>query len=520
MIELPSKISTPAKVQPRFNKAFSYGDIWYSMYSDVYEYFLPNRNLFDNQQEGQNKMDKIFDSTALEAIQEGANKLVANVAPPWRHWAKIEASEKLRQEMGENIDEDALRENLDEQAKIAFDFIHRSNFDSMFFETCLDLLVGTGTIHIDENDSFDSPLNFRAMPIKGVAYEDGPSGDVETHWLKYIEKARNIERKWIGFKPSSEMAAKIKDDPDCDVHLYGGVVYCEGSYYGLLWVKGEDSFSWVQNYEYSSPLITERWSRAAGENRGRGPAIQSYPDVRSLNKAKEFVLQKAAIDLAGMYTAVDDGVTNPYNIAVSPGIVIPVGSNDRGNPSISRLDTGNDLRLAEFEINDLKQSIKKAFFNDLRDPDGPVRSATEVAIEARELTKRIGSSFGRINSMLNKILKRVFYILQKKGLVNLGDRGLYDGYTTLKFTSPLATAQDQDDLLATQQAVEFTAMTAGPEMVQASFAIEKFGEYAAKKTGMAQELVRSEVNRNNALQAGAQAEAMQLQQGKQPQGEV
>ncbi len=517
MIELPRDISAPEKVQPRFDKAFTYGDKWYSLNSDLYEYFLPNRNLFDDQEEGQNKMDKIFDGTALEAIQEGANKLVSNVAPPWRRWAKVEASEKLKEKIGDQFDEDTLRENLDEQAKIAFDYLHRSNFDSMIFETFLDLLIGTGTIHIDENfgaDEFDNPINFRSMPIKGVAYEDGPNGDVETHWMKYKEKARNIERKWRGFKASPEMKAKIKDDPNCDVSLCGGVVYHDGSYYGLLWVKGEDRFSWTQNYEYSSPLVTERWSRAAGENRGRGPAVQTYPDVRSLNKAKEFVLQKAAIDLAGMYTAVDDGVTNPYNISISPGVVIPVASNDRGNPSISRLDTTNDLRLAQFEIVELQQSIKKAFFNDLRDPDGPVRSATEVAIEARELTKRIGSSFGRINNMLSKILKRVFYILQKKGLVDFGESGLYDGFTTIKFTSPLATAQDQDDLLAVQQAVEFTAMTAGPEMVQASFAIEKFGEYSAKKTGMDQELVRSEADRNAALAAGAQAEAAEMQQGQ------
>jgi hypothetical protein len=78
--------------------------------------------------------------------------------------------------------------------------------------------------------------------------------------------------------------------------------------------------------------------------------MQTLPDVRSLNKAKEFVLQKAAIDLAGMYTATDDGVTNPYNMVIAPGIVIPVGSNNTNNPSIQRLDTSSSLALAQFEI--------------------------------------------------------------------------------------------------------------------------------------------------------------------------
>ena len=121
--------------------------------------------------------------------------------------------------------------------------------------------------------------------------------------------------------------------------------------------------------------------------------MQALPDVRSLNKAKEFVLQKAAIDLAGMYTATDDGVTNPYNMVIAPGIVIPVGSNNTNNPSIQRLDTSANLSLAQFEIIELQSAIKIALFNDLRDPSGPVRTATEIAIEARELAKRIGSAF-------------------------------------------------------------------------------------------------------------------------------
>ena len=146
--------------------------------------------------------------------------------------------------------------------------------------------------------------------------------------------------------------------------------------------------------------------------------MQALPDVRSLNKAKEFVLQKAAIDLAGMYTATDDGVTNPYNMVIAPGVVIPVGSNNTNNPSIQRLDTGSNLALAQFEIVELQNAIKLALFNDLRDPAGPVRSATEVAIESRELAKRIGSAFGRLQTeILVPILKRVVAILTRRGLI-------------------------------------------------------------------------------------------------------
>ncbi len=214
-------------------------------------------------------------------------------------------------------------------------------------------------------------------------------------------------------------------------------------------------------------------------------------------------------------TATDDGVTNPYNIVISPGIVIPVGSNNTSNPSIARMDTGSSLQLAQFEIQELQTAIRRALFNDLRDPTGPVRSATEIAIESRELTKRIGSAFGRLQTeVLIPILKRVAHILTRRGLIQpmtLGGRDI-----EIKFTSPLARAQDAEDLMAVQQAVQFTLETAGPEQAKMAFKLEDFGTWAAEKTGMSSDLVRSQSEKEAIMKAGAEAAQAEMQQG-QPQ---
>jgi hypothetical protein len=271
-----------------------------------------------------------------------------------------------------------------------------------------------------------------------------------------------------------------------------------------LWVEGEDHISWTEDYGTSSPWVTGRYSKVSGEIRGRGPALQALPDVRSLNKVKEFSLQKAAIDLAGMYTATDDGVTNPYNIAISPGVVIPVGSNNSANPSIQRLDTGASLQLSQFVASELQMSIKKALFNDLRDPNGAVRSATEVAIESRELAKRIGSAFGRLQTeVLIPILKRVVYILTRRGLLQPIEIGGRD--VAIKFTSPLAKSQDGEDILNVQQAVSFVLQTAGPDQAKMAFKLEDFGTWAAEKTGMPAELVRNQLEKETIIRAGAEA---------------
>jgi hypothetical protein len=82
----------------------------------------------------------------------------------------------------------------------------------------------------------------------------------------------------------------------------------------------------------------------------------------------------------------------------------------------------------------------------------------------------------------------------------------------IKFTSPLARAQDGEDLLAVQQAVQFVLGTSGPEQVLMAYKTEDFGTWAAQKTGMPAELVRSEVEKQQIIQAGAQAQMMQQEQ--------
>ena len=187
---------------------------------------------------------------------------------------------------------------------------------------------------------------------RAFAFEEGPYGGVETHWRRFEVKARLLERMWQGFEASQKIRNMIENSPNSEVRVSEGVIFDPKTkrYYGCLWVAEENRFSWTEDFGESSPWVTGRYTKVAGEVRGRGPAMQSLPDVRSLNKAKEFVLQKAAIDLAGMYTATDDGVTNPYNMVIAPGVVIPVGSNNTNNPSIQRLDTGSNLALAQFEI--------------------------------------------------------------------------------------------------------------------------------------------------------------------------
>ena len=507
-MKLPKELGTLADLRAREKRAFDYSTHWSSHLEDIYEYFLPNRNLFEDTTRGAKKMDKIFDSTAVEAIQQAASKLQENIAPPYKRWATFQPSQVVINDLEANdygVTAQDIQENLDKQADIVFDYIHRSNFDTQFFEHALDLLVGTGTLRIDEVDDPEMPLVFNAIPQKGIAFEEGPQGNVETHWRRFKVKARDLPRKWQGFQPSEKIKQLIEKKPDTMVDAFEGVIYLvnEKKYVGVLWVGKEDHISWYEDFGKSSPWVTGRYSKTAGEVRGRGPALQVLSDAKTINKIKEMQMQSAALSLAGMYTATDDGVTNPHTFTVSPGVVIPVGSNNSSNPSIRRLDTSADLQLPQFLFSDMAQNIKRCLFNDLRDPTAAVRSATEVAIESRELAKRIGSAFGRLQTeVLIPIIKRVVYILTRRGILQpleLDGRDI-----EIKFTSPLARQQDAEDILNVQQAMQFVLQNAGPDQSKIAFKLEELGAWVATKSGVPAELVRSESDRAKIIQATAE----------------
>jgi hypothetical protein len=175
-----------------------------------------------------------------------------------------------------------------------------------------------------------------------------------------------------------------------------------------------------------------------------------------------------------------------------------------------RLDTGGPLQLTQFEFAKLQASIKQHLYNDLRDPTGPVKSATEVAINQRELVQRIGSSFGRIqNEALVRILNSSMATLRRLGLVP--DLRIDGKDIAVKFTSPLARAQDLEDIDRLAQSISMTAQLAGPEAVNATFRLDQVGQFISRKTGVDASLLRTDDEVQEMLQGMAEQQAMQQQ---------
>ncbi len=505
MANLPPGL-TVEKLRARHKKAFSVQSTWQPLLSDAYEFFIPQQNVwrFQNLAPGQRRDARVLDSTAEDSLDEAASRLKSLVTPDFREWALLTIGNEQPQEIKDSLE---IQDTLQEITTLVFDEINLSNFSVQSGEAYKDWFIGTAAIDIRENTSDDgeSILNFRTQNQQLIAYEEGPLSNIQNTFKFRDIAARNVKGAYPGGDFSQNVLTMIRESPGSMVKFQEYNILNQRAYFIIVLEDKSEQVVWSEFQGEHNPVVTFRYAVMADEIRGRGPAISQLPNARTLNKIQEFSLQKAALDLSGMFTAVDDGVLNPNTMQISPGVVVPVQSNSSTNPSLLKLDTGSDLNLAIFEVERIQNQIKRGLFNDIRDPSDPVLTLGEVTFELQKLLDRMGSSFSRLLSEgLVPILNRVLEIMKRRGRIpampSINGREI-----GVKFTSPLARAQDLSELDSLESAIGATARIAGPEMVHFAFKTEDIGEFIAKKTGMDPSLVRSEGERTQKIQQAAEA---------------
>ena len=510
--KIPKELGGVEQLIQRFDAAKARKMPWIAHLRECYEYALPQRDNFSGQAKGSKKNTAIYDSTAVIGVTKYASRLQASLVPPWRRWSILAPGSEVPENEREQV-----QTALDKNTEIIFDHINHSNFATQCHESFLDLAVSTGSMTVKRSTRGGSSLlEFDAVPLAEVFPEEGPNSTIETVWREHSIPARHIDRLWPGAEISSQLKKKVAEKPDIKVSLIEGTVYEPKSdmYYMCVIEVKEKHVCYTEEYEVS-PWIVFREMVVPGEVLGRGRIMQVLPDIKTANKVTEFGLRNAALAIAGIYTAQDDGVINPYTMKLAPGMVIPVGSNDSSNPTLRPLDRAGDFNVGELVITDLRDRINKALFADpYGNTDSPVKSATEMSLRSQELLMDAGSAFSRLQSeFIEKIIKAVAAILMDAG--KIAPIKIDGREVTIKHTSPLARAQDQEDLLAMQQFMEMGAAF-GPEAFALGAKIEDTVAWIGKKLGIEQKLLRTEEERLE-MQEKAAAAMQQQQQAQQEQ---
>ena len=216
--------------------------------------------------------------------------------------------------------------------------------------------------------------------------------------------------------------------------------------------------------------------------------------------------------ISGVYQMDDDGVINPDTINLVPGTVIPKAPNSAG---LQPVKAAGSFDVATLILSDMRLNIKRALYNDmLGNPDRTPASATEIAERMADLSRRIGSAFGRLQAeLVQPVLQRVVYILKKQGRIKVPT--INGRQIKVRSVSPLSQAQSNQDITSINRFLELVGVRFGPELVNILINSEETAVYLAKKFGVPDYLLRDLEERKQIV---AMAQQMQQQQAMmQPQ---
>jgi len=490
------------------------------LYEDAYEFALPQRNLYDGYYEGKvggrRKMNRVFDSTAINSTQRFANRMQSGIFPPQRKWCKLEPGNEIPEERRIEV-----QQILDDYNEKMFSVLKQSNFDIAMGEFLLDLSVGTAVMLVQPGDAM-TPINFIPVPQYLVSFEEGANGQVDNVYRRMRIKGEAIKQQWPDAEIDTDLKRKIEEKPTEEIELIEATIldYDRGDYCYHV-VHKESKSELVYRRKKTSPWVVSRFMKVAGEIYGRGPVITALPDIKTLNKTLELLLKNASLAISGVYTAADDGVLNPQTVRIVPGAIIPVARN--GGPqgeSLRALPRAGDFNVSQIIINDLRMNIKKTLLDESLPPDNmSARSATEVVERMKELAQNLGSAFGRlINETMIPLVSKTLEVMDESGVINLplNIDGLQVKVTP---TSPLAMAQNMEEVNSIIQFNQI-AQALGPNG-QMMVKVEQMLEYIAKKMGVPSSIITTPVERQRLMQQMQQMAqlAMEQQQGmQQPEG--
>jgi len=506
------------QLKERIAKAKANKALWESHLRECYEYALPERNTIDQWSVGSKKREKVFDDTAVEALEDFANRCVALLVPPSTKWMELEAGSEIPEEA-----EDEINQYLEESTETLFSHLDSSNFTSQIHDSFLDLGISTGAIIVEEGDGIQSALNFRSVSLSELILEKSSRGIVETVFREFKIPAKDIKSTWTRAKLTNDLKRIIKDNPTEEIELIEGVIKEGNGFKSILLYVKEDKILMEESLDFS-PYIIFRESVIPGEVMGRGRVMRQLNNIKTLNRMKQDYLKGLSFQANPIFTATDDGIINPYTIKLAPGTIAPVGTNDSSNPTLRPLPMSGNPQLIDFAIRDLQDAIRRSL---LSKPFGqidetPVRTATEMSIRNADMAQTSLSASSRIQvELLERVVANCVNILKRAG--KIADFKVNGKEVAIKFVNPSTRQQDEAELAAYGRFMEFM-QGLPPEVVMQKIRIEEFPVNIADTLGLPESIKRTEMEMQQMAQQQqqmAQQQMMAEQQAamsQQPQG--
>lgn len=424
----------------RYDSARARRQPWESLWQDCYDFALSAQGAgFTGTSLSIRRGDRVYDATAMDAVDQLAASLLGSLTPPWTQWFGFRPGPDLSPAQAAAI-APAL-ENAGRTLRHHFD---RSNFSVEMHQCFLDLVVGgTACLAFEEAAPGEfTAFRFTAIPLAQIALEEGPTGALDGTYRMLSLTLGQIQARYPEADVPSDIARTGTRDPQQKFSVMESLLpEAMGYRQCALLMEASGGPAMLRDaMRESSPILNFRWMKSPGDIYGRSPVMKALPDIRTANKVVELILKNASIAVTGIWQADDDGVLNPANIELVPGAIIPKAVGSQG---LKALEMPARFDVSQLVLDDLRARIRHALLTDrLGQVSGPRMSATEILERAAESALLLGATYGRLQSeLLTPLIVRAHAILRRRG--EIPDIALDGRLVAIDYRSPLARAQGQ-----------------------------------------------------------------------------
>lgn len=432
-------------------------------WKEVAERILPRQNDFQTTQntEGAKRSEKIFDSTAVLALDRAASAIDSLVTPSSQFYHRLDPEDE---DLMEDLE---VRTWLDDLNKAIFRMRYKpqANFASQAHECYISLMAfGTDTLFTEDVPGVGA--HYKSCPMSEIFLAENQYGMVDYLHRKFPLTARAAKQKWGNELPEAILRAaekepfrkfdfihcvKPNDEIDSKRKDYRGMPIT--SYY--VSVEGKKFLS--EGGYRVRPYSVGRHVTAPREVYGRSPAMQVLADIKMLNEMEKTIIRAAHKIVDPPLLVYGDGILTSFN--TRPNALNYGGVDDQGRQMVVPLKTGSNLPIAEDKAEQKRKMINDAFYVTLFQilVENPRMTATEAMIRAQEKGQLLAPTVGRQQSeWLGAVIDRDIDIIMTSGMVRPPPDSLLEsgGGIKVNYTSPLSRLRRAEDGVAIMRTIE------------------------------------------------------------------
>lgn len=445
-----------------------------AMWQEIAELVLPRQASFTVQQsEGSSQTNKIFDSTAAQALEDGVSNFVSHVMPRGQRYQMLEPKDEalLNNQRVMAWYELKTTQLLQLRHDARSGFVNQSNESvasllafgpqAMWVDMRYDRLTGrpvgfryssehVGTVWIDEDFQGNVIRTHRKFTLTAEAafkkWGDKLPG-------KVLEKARNPKSQHEKLTFIHRIEVNPRPNPDTPLSWKGK--FWIGCY---LCVECKEAFG--EGGFNTNPLIYSRFSQSPNEKYARSPAVTVLPDIKAAQQVMMDLVLISEMSAMPPLLAHDDMLDQTIRYAARE--ITYGGLDHRGNPMVRSLYEGGDANPLMALQESTRQIIRRAFFADMLFSNREVKTHVNV----QETLERI-SEKGILLSPLARQETEWFGPMTDRELDLMDQMGLFDdmpgevieagGMMQNRFDNPLGRAQKADQIVGYMRLLEAVA---------------------------------------------------------------